>query len=91
MQPLAVHVAESATLATVSCSEVQLPVALARGEPKQYQVYGQLCGQSPLGDRTVQVLVSGTTYSHIYWDFPYQSENYSYVDALTQAGYATSP
>ena len=89
VQPLAVYVAESATLATDSCSEVQLPVALAPGEPKQYQVYGQLCGQSPLGDRTVQVLVAGTTYSHIYWDFPYQPERYSYVDALTQAGYAT--
>ena len=89
VQPLSVHVAESATLSTVNCSEVRLPVALAPGEPKQYEVYGQLCGQSPLGDRTVQVLVSGTTYSHTYWDFPYQPENYSYVDALTQAGYAT--
>ncbi len=89
VQPLAVHVAESATLSTPSCSEVQLPVALAPGEPKQYEIYGQLCGQSPSGDRTVQVLVSGTSYSHTYWDFPYQPENYSYVDALTQAGYAT--
>jgi alpha-beta hydrolase superfamily lysophospholipase len=89
VQPPAVDVAFSATLATVSCSEVQLPVALAPGEPKQYEVYGQLCGQSQQGDRTVQVLVSGTTYSHIYWDLPYQRENYSYVDTLTQAGYAT--
>ncbi|MBW4548437.1 MAG: alpha/beta hydrolase [Symplocastrum torsivum CPER-KK1] len=89
MQPLVVDVAESASLTTSDCSEVQLPVALAPDEPKQYQVYGQLCGQSPLGERTVQVLVSGTTYSHIYWDVPYQPENYSYVDALTEAGYAT--
>lgn len=36
VQPLTVHVAESATLSTASCSEVQLPVALAPGEPKQY-------------------------------------------------------
>lgn len=89
VQPFAVDVAFSATLTSDSCSEVQLPVALAPGEPRQYQVYGQLCGQSPQGDRTVQVLVSGTTYSHLYWDFPYQSDRYSYVDALTQAGYAT--
>jgi pimeloyl-ACP methyl ester carboxylesterase len=89
VQPIATDVVFAATLDTVSCSEVQLPVALAPGQPKQYEIYGQLCGQSPLGDRTVQVLVSGTTYSHIYWDWPYQPEQYSYVNALTQAGYAT--
>jgi len=90
VQPFTTSIAKSATIAPVtSCSDVQLPVALAPGEPKQYQIFGELCGQSPLGDRTVQVLVAGTTYSHIYWDLPYQRERYSYVNALTQAGYTT--
>jgi hypothetical protein len=37
----------------------------------------------------VQVLVSGATYGPTYWDFLYQPETYSYVQALTAAGYAT--
>ncbi|MGQ4646299.1 alpha/beta fold hydrolase [Lyngbya aestuarii] len=90
VQPFSTSVAKSATINPVnSCSNVQLPVSLAPGQSKQYQVFGELCGQSPSGDKTVQVLVAGTTYSHIYWDLPYQRERYSYVDALTQAGYAT--
>ena len=89
LQLLDVDVAQSSTLTPATCSDVQLPVALAPGEPQQYQVFGQLCGQSPQGDRTVQVLVSGTSYSHLYWDLPYQRDRYSYVNALTQAGYAT--
>ncbi|NMG08661.1 alpha/beta hydrolase [Brasilonema sp. UFV-L1] len=73
----------------ISCLDVYLPVALAPGEPAQYEVYGQLCGQLPLENRTVHVLVHGGAYSHIYWDWPYQPERYSYVHVLTNAGYVT--
>ncbi len=31
----------------------------------------------------------GYTYDHTYWDFPYQSPNYSYVDSAVDAGYVT--
>jgi alpha-beta hydrolase superfamily lysophospholipase len=37
----------------------------------------------------VQLLVHGATYNHLYWNFPYGSGYYSYVDAATAAGYAT--
>lgn len=37
----------------------------------------------------VQLLLSGATYGHLYWDFPLHPEQYSYVRALTNAGYAT--
>ncbi|MFN6471739.1 MAG: alpha/beta hydrolase [Nostoc sp. SerVER01] len=74
---------------TADCSKTYLPVALAPGGTKQYRIYGELCGQKPLNERTVHVLVSGITYDRNYWDFPYQKERYSYVKALTKAGYAT--
>jgi len=73
----------------LSCSDVNLPVALAPGESLTYQIYGRLCSQDSLAHTTVQVLVPGGTYSNIYWDFPYQNGRYSYVDALTEAGYST--
>ncbi|MBD2517955.1 alpha/beta fold hydrolase [Nostoc sp. FACHB-973] len=74
---------------TVHCSKTYLPVALAPGLTKQYRIYGELCGQKSLKEKTVHVLVSGITYDRNYWDFPYQKERYSYVKALTKAGYAT--
>jgi pimeloyl-ACP methyl ester carboxylesterase len=64
-------------------------VALSPNESPQYKIYGQLCSKLPIEGRTVQVLVSGLTYNHSYWDFPYQQERYSYVNAITRAGYAT--
>jgi pimeloyl-ACP methyl ester carboxylesterase len=42
-----------------------------------------------LTGRTVQVLIPGTTQTHLYWDFPLRPQQYSYVRALTNAGYAT--
>jgi pimeloyl-ACP methyl ester carboxylesterase len=50
---------------------------------------GWLCGRPPLSGRTVQILISGTTQTHLYWDFPLRPQQYSYVRALTNAGYAT--
>ena len=38
---------------------------------------------------TVQLLLHGATYRGVYWDFPYQPERYSYVQALVADGYAT--
>jgi pimeloyl-ACP methyl ester carboxylesterase len=75
--------------AAMVCSETYLPVSLAPGEPANYQVYGELCQDSTIKTSTVQVLLSGNTYNHSYWDFAYQPEKYSYVQSVTQAGYAT--
>jgi pimeloyl-ACP methyl ester carboxylesterase len=35
------------------------------------------------------VLIPGTTATHLLWDFPLRPQQYSYVRALTNAGYAT--
>lgn len=88
IQILATNI-EKSTAQTSECLQVNKAVALAPNQPKSYQIYGRLCGRFPLAGRTVQVLVSGNTYGSIYWEFPYQPKNYSYVNALTKAGYAT--
>jgi pimeloyl-ACP methyl ester carboxylesterase len=44
--------------------------------------------RTPLSGRTVQILISGTTQTHVYWDFPLRPQQYSYVHALTNAAYA---
>jgi pimeloyl-ACP methyl ester carboxylesterase len=57
--------------------------------PARYKVVGWLCGRLPLSGRTVQVLLPGATQTHLYWDVPLRPQQYSYVRALTNAGYAT--
>lgn len=59
-------------------------------------IYGELCmsqeamnaaaaGKAP----TVILLTHGITYGTWYWDFPYKPEQYSIVNHLIKAGYAT--
>jgi pimeloyl-ACP methyl ester carboxylesterase len=84
--------------APAPCQEVRVPVALPPGgpeepvavpEPARFHVIGSLCGRPPLAGRTLQVLLAGATYDRRYWDLPLRPERYSYVRALTDAGYAT--
>ncbi|MBW4434624.1 MAG: alpha/beta hydrolase [Pelatocladus maniniholoensis HA4357-MV3] len=89
LQTFTVAAAKSTTPSSVKCSDTYLPVALSPNELPQYKIYGELCSKLPIEGRTVQVLVSGLTYNHNYWDFPYQQKRYSYVNAMTRAGYAT--
>jgi pimeloyl-ACP methyl ester carboxylesterase len=77
--------------AVADCRPQTIPVALGPGQPEQYEIFGELClplGVNPLGVQTVHVVVHGATYSHLYWEWPFQPERYSYADALTRAGYA---
>lgn len=71
------------------CQSLYVPVALGSGLPVHSQIYGELCNPSGGPSKTVQVLVAGATYGHVYWDFPYQPGIYSYVHALNAAGYST--
>lgn len=80
---------KTATNQGKSCREYQVPVTLSSTSTKKYKVSGTLCSQGPLKGKTVQVLIHGFTLSQVYWDFPYQPDRYSYVNALTKAGYAT--
>jgi pimeloyl-ACP methyl ester carboxylesterase len=71
------------------CEDIEFSVSLADGNQIHYKVMGELCYRPPLRQRIVHVLVSGATYGHLYWDFPLDPNRYSYVKALTDAGYAT--
>jgi pimeloyl-ACP methyl ester carboxylesterase len=81
--------AHAAKTSQGTCQALNVPIALGEGLPAQYQIYGQFCLPSSGQSNTVQLLIPGATYGHIYWDFPYQPQIYSYVQALTAAGYNT--
>jgi pimeloyl-ACP methyl ester carboxylesterase len=77
--------------AATICTQQSVPVTLSDADPTAYNVVGWLCvapddGQ---GARTVQLLVSGLTFDHNYWDTSYQPDTYSYVRAATHHGYST--
>jgi alpha-beta hydrolase superfamily lysophospholipase len=74
---------------TLTCSAYTLPVAITDPGPADQAMWGQLCYRGSRAPATVQLLVHGVTYNHMYWDFPYGDGYYSYVDAVTAAGYAT--
>ena len=55
----------------------------------QYTIYGELCNPTTGASHTLELTVPGGTYGHIYWDFPYEPQTYSYVYAANAAGYST--
>ena len=81
--------AHAAALPAPTCSAYNLPVRIADPGPADQTLWGQLCYRGDQEPGTVQVLIPGATYNHLYWDFPYGNGYYSYVDAATAAGYAT--
>jgi pimeloyl-ACP methyl ester carboxylesterase len=72
-----------------TCRDYLIPVAVEDGGLPQATIFGQLCYAGPRLPRTVQILVHGITTNHLYWDFPLDNAYYSYVRAVTAAGYAT--
>ncbi|HEX7184119.1 MAG TPA: alpha/beta hydrolase [Thermoanaerobaculia bacterium] len=70
------------------CEEVTFPVTLSPSDPTVYEVFGVLCSRGSVHNKTIQVAIHGATYSHQYWDWPYQPETYSYMRQATAAGYA---
>ncbi|WP_329241480.1 alpha/beta hydrolase [Actinoallomurus sp. NBC_01490] len=71
------------------CQDVTVPVSIAQGQPDRYRIWGRLCTPGHRPATTVQVLVPGLNYGHLYWDFPLRSRHYSYVRQANHAGYAT--
>jgi pimeloyl-ACP methyl ester carboxylesterase len=71
------------------CRRQSLVVTLTPQASTRYHVVGWLCGLNRRADpgTAVQVLMSGLTYSHRYWDMPYRGLRYSYVAAATRAGH----
>ena len=70
------------------CKEVSFPVTLSPGGADVYNVFGVLCSRGSIHHKTIQIALHGSTYSHLYWDWPYQPETYSYMRRATAAGYA---
>lgn len=71
------------------CRRTTVPVTLTAADTTSYHIVGWLCARGRVQGKTVQLLVSGLTYDHNYWDLPYQPRLYSYVRAAANAGYAT--
>lgn len=69
----------------VHCNREVISVKLTETATQEYNVVGWLCVRGKLRNQTVQLLVSGLTYDHTYWDFP----DSSYVNFATQMGFAT--
>lgn len=81
--------AHADTNALPKCDQHVIPVKLSPLGLVTYHVVGWLCYRGSLSQyQLVQLLVSGATYNHSYWDFPYQPGTYSYVEAMENAGYA---
>ncbi len=85
------NTAHGATTATTQCKQYVIPVHLSVLGLITYHVASWLCYPQTPGS-SVQLLVHGATYSHVYWDFSCpacQTNNYSYVQYMAQAGYTT--
>jgi pimeloyl-ACP methyl ester carboxylesterase len=74
-------------LGQLSCRQTTYPVVLAPGV--QAQISGTLCARGNPMDRPVLDLEPGSTYDGTYFNFPYQPYRYSFVDYMTDLGYAT--
>jgi len=68
------------------CQEVSIP---AKTTTRSVSIYGKLCMPVIGKPKTVQLLVHGATYNHLYWDFPGFDGKYSYSKVANDAGYAT--
>ncbi|PAY02503.1 hypothetical protein CKO50_04535 [Pseudoalteromonas sp. HM-SA03] len=71
------------------CHERTFQVNLSPNDTTMYQVVGALCVNGSFKDKTLQILLSGGTYSGVYLDFPLNPAVYSYVDTANQYGYVT--
>ncbi len=73
---------------TMTCQPISAHVYVSALDPTQYSLQASLCWQGALAGKTVQVLLHGLTYDHLYWDFPYEEPSYSYLAAAVASGYA---
>jgi len=74
-------------LADSNCTQYTLPVTLSPIDPTIYHVVGFLCNAEEAN--TVQLTLSGASYSHVYWDFPFDPKTYSYVQNTKNTDFAT--
>src|SRR5687767_9490539 len=63
------------------CASFNVPVAPAQGQPHNWKVAATYCQpfKWAKGQRQVDVLTHGATYTNTYWDWPQNPGLYSYV------------
>jgi pimeloyl-ACP methyl ester carboxylesterase len=76
----------AADMEGVQCETKTIPVKLSADGFREFDLVGQLCSIGDPQNKTLQVLVSGSGYGFVYWDFPFQSDTYSYARAALRAG-----
>ncbi len=79
---------EASASPPLRCETVEFHVALEPSGAADQVVVADVCARGTLQGKTIQVLVHGGASNHLYWDFPFQPDAYSYVRAITAAGYA---
>jgi pimeloyl-ACP methyl ester carboxylesterase len=73
-----------------TCTQHSVPVTLSATDPTVYNMVGRLCLRDDANRRnTVQLMVSGLTYDHSYFNISHQPQSYSQVWAATSRGYNT--
>jgi pimeloyl-ACP methyl ester carboxylesterase len=81
----------SSKMAAATCVTLRLPVALAKDKPADQVVEAHYCqpGNWAMGPHQLDVLTAGAGYNSSYYDWPEQSDQYSYVKKTLAAGRAT--
>ena len=64
------QLATAAEMAGARCQRQVIPVQLSPGGWLTFDVVGELCSTGELDGQVLQVLVSGSGYGSVYWDFP---------------------
>ena len=71
----------------VTCRDVSTPISVPGAAPGS--IYGRYCRTAVENGNPLQILVPGSTYSHVYWDLPGVDARYSYTRFMNQHGYDT--
>jgi pimeloyl-ACP methyl ester carboxylesterase len=80
--------ARTAAPALRQCRTIDIPVAPEQGAPATWHVAAEYCTPYGIHASTVDVLVPGATYNHLYWDPAIDPSLYSYADKTLEAGRA---
>jgi pimeloyl-ACP methyl ester carboxylesterase len=84
---LPVTLARAETDGAVTCSDVSTPISVPGADPGT--IYGHYCRTAVRNGNPLQILVPGSTYSHVYWDLPGVDARYSYARFMNHRGYDT--
>jgi pimeloyl-ACP methyl ester carboxylesterase len=80
---------ESAAEDAIRCTRVQTRLPIEVSEFGTVEIAAWLSVPEGAAGDILQVLVHGATYTHLYWDFPYLPETYSYVRWAERRSLAT--